>query len=328
MPVRKEDKIVTETYDAVVIGGGPAGLSAATWLGRYRRRTLLVDSGSYRNEAVIASHGYLGSDGMNPADLRARAQADLAAYKTVDWRSGAVTAISGERGAFTVDVDGESIGALRIVMATGVSDEFPDIENFFEHYGASAFHCPTCDGYEAKAKNVVALGWSAPAAGFALQLLDWATSVTLITDARRFEGDDAAREALARHSIELIEDEAVCLEGRRGQLEGVTLRNGRRIECDVFFFSIAHHPHVSLARQLGCALSDEGHVDVDETCETSIPGVYAAGDLTPGIQLVQVAAAKGTIAGVSAAMSLRGEAGAPGSPEPAPNPAEELESSK
>ncbi|MDQ1709676.1 MAG: hypothetical protein QOG49_1061 [Frankiaceae bacterium] len=313
-------------YDAVVVGGGPAGLAAATWLGRYRRRTLLVDSGAYRNAAVDASHGYLGSDGINPGDLRARARADLAAYETVEICPGSVTSITGERGAFAVQIGAETVDALRVVLATGVSDSLPELDNFAEHYGAGAFHCPTCDGYEASGKNVVAVGWSAAAAGFALLLLDWAETVTLVTDARRFEGDDACREAMAKNGIELIEDDAVALEGSRGDLRAVVMRGGRRLPCELFFFSIAHHPHAELARHLGCAITPEGHVDVDDAGQTSVPGVYAAGDLTPGMQLLQVAAAKGTIAGVSAAMSLQGEPGAPDSPRPGPNPAAELQS--
>lgn len=321
MTERTESKL----YDAVVIGGGPAGLSAATWLGRYRRHTLLVDSGEYRNAAVDSSHGYLGSDGMNPAELRQRARADLAAYPTVEMHDGAVTGVRGERGDFTVDLAGQQVSALRLVLATGVSDTFPEVDNFFEHYGASAFHCPTCDGYEACGKNVVAIGWSAAAAGFSLMLLDWAKSVTLVTDARKFEGDDACRAALGRHSIEIVEDDAVRLEGSRGDLQAVLLRSGRRLECELFFFSIAHQPHAGFGRDLGCALTPEGHVDVNDNCETSVPGVYAAGDLTPGMQLVQVAAAKGTIAGVTCALSLQGEEGAPGSPPPAPDPSLELQ---
>lgn len=312
-------------FDVVVVGGGPAGLAAAGWLGRYRRRTLLVDSGRYRNATVVASHGYLGSDGMNPADLRARARADLAAYQMVETRAGEVSAAAGSRGDFTVTVAGQQISALRLVLATGVSDAFPEVDNFFEHYGASAFHCPSCDGYEASGKHVVAVGWSAAAAGFALLLLDWAASVTLVTDGRGFEGDDVYLTALQRNGIELIVDDAVSLEGRRGDLRAVLLRGGRRLDCQLFFFSIAHYPHAELARHLGCAVSAEGHVEVAETGESSVPGVYAAGDLTPGMQLVQVAAAKGTIAGVSCAMSLQGEAGAPGSPLPGPDPEVELQ---
>lgn len=314
------------TYDVVVVGAGPAGLSAATWLGRYRRHTLVIDSGEYRNASVDSSHGYLGSDGMNPADLRARARDDLASYETVELRPGSVTSVWGERGNFAVDLGAERITALRVVLATGVRDGFPEIDNFLEHYGAGAFHCPTCDGYEACGKNVVAVGWSEAAAGFALLLLDWAKTVTLVTDGRTFEGDDACRAALERNGIELVEDDAVRLEGSRGDLQAVVMRGGRRLDCELFFFSIAHKPNAALGLHLGCAITPEGHVDVDDRCETSVPGVYAAGDLTPGMQLVQVAAAKGTIAGVSAALSLQGEPGAPGSPEPGPDPAVELQS--
>lgn len=313
------------TYDGVVVGGGAAGLAAATWLGRYRRHTLVVDSGDYRNATVEASHGYLGSDGIKPSELLAAARRDLAAYDLVELRPGRVRSVGGVVGDFTVDVDGEQVTAHRIVLATGVSDAFPEVDNFFDHYGVSAFHCPTCDGFEACAANVVVVGWSEAVAGFALMLLDWAKSVTIVTDGRRFEGDDRCHAALERHAIELVQDDAVALEGARGDLRCVLLASGRRIDCELFFFSIAHHPHVELAEQLGCRLTDEGHVEVDHLGETSVPGVYAAGDLTPGVQLLQVAAAKGAVAGVSAAMSLLGEAGAPASPTPGPDPEAELQ---
>jgi thioredoxin reductase len=313
-------------YDVVVVGGGPAGLAAATWLGRYRRHTLLVDSGTYRNHAVDAAHGFLGSDGINPAELRERAMRDLSAYESVECRPGIVRSVRGAEGDFTLDVDGDEIRALRLVLATGVRDAFPEVEDFETHYGASAFHCPTCDGYEARDRNVVALGWNEAAAGFALLLLDWAKSVTLVTGGRTFEGDIACREALTRHDIELVEDDAVRLEGERGNLRAVVLRTGRRLDCELFFFSVAHEPQADLASQLGCRLTGEGHVDVDDNCRTSVTGVYAAGDLTPGMQLIAVAAAKGTIAGVSAAFSLHGEPGSPESPPMAPDPAIELQS--
>jgi thioredoxin reductase len=158
-----------------------------------------------------------------------------------------------------------------------------------------------------------------------LMLLDWARSVTIVTDGRRFEGDDACHAALQRHNVEIVQDDAVTLEGSRGDLRAVVLASGRRIDCELIFFSIAHLPHVELAHQLGCALTPDGHVEVDDMCATTVPGVYAAGDLTPGMQLIQVAAAKGTIAGVSAALSLLGEPGAPTSPRPGPDPAAELQ---
>jgi thioredoxin reductase len=193
----------------------------------------------------------------------------------------------------------------RIVLATGVVDELPRVDGVLEHYGADLFHCPSCDGYEARDRDIVVLGWSEHVAGFALTLLDWARSVSLVTDGHRFEGDEEHRAALARHEIAVVEQGATALVGRRGALEGVRLADDTLVPCQLAFFSIAHHPRNQLADALGCELTDEGCVIVDEHGATSVDGVFAAGDLVPGYQLVQVAAAKGTAAGLGCAESLR-----------------------
>lgn len=312
--------------DAVVVGGGPAGLAAATWLARYRRRVLVLDSGEYRNAWVDRAHGYLGSDPMNPAALLAQARHDLARYPEAAIRTG-VRVCSAERtgDCFTLDLDdGTTLRTLRLVLATGVRDAFPEIDGFFEHYGADVVHCPTCDGYELAGKDVVALGWNEHLAGFALNLLDWASSVTIVTEGLRFRGDDRHREVLGRHGVRLLEEDAVAFIGPRGALEGVRLAGGEVVPCQAAAFSIAHHPRSDIAQQLGCELADAGCVKVDDQNRTTVDGVWAAGDLTPGMQLVQVAAAKGAVAGISCAQSLRGEEGSPASPEPGPDPEQEL----
>src|SRR5688500_18305818 len=145
--------------DAIVIGGGPAGLSAALWLGRYRRRAVVVDAGQQRNRWVESSHGYLGLDGISPIELLERARKDLGRYPSVVVRDGFVRAAEGSRDDFVVDVDGEQVACRRIVLAIGTKDRFPEIANLFEHYGASVFTCPSCDGYEAQNKRVVVIGW-------------------------------------------------------------------------------------------------------------------------------------------------------------------------
>jgi thioredoxin reductase len=308
-----------------VVGGGPAGLSAATWLARYRRRVLVLDGGEYRNQFVERTHGYLGRDNADPAELRAQARAELAAYPTATVRGGRATSARAEAdGTFVVESDSRRLVARRVVLATGVIDLFPRVDGFFEHYGASVFHCPTCDGYEARDRHVVVLGWSEAVAGYALTLLDWAADVTIVTDGARFEGDRTRRAALDRHGVAVVEGDAVAFLGVRGGLRGVRLKGGAVLPCDLAFFSIGHRPRNDLAVQLGCELTGEGCVSVDDECRTSVPEVYAAGDLTPGLQLVQVAAAKGTIAGVSCAISLRGEPAAPGAPEPGPDVEAEL----
>lgn len=308
------------TYDAIVVGGGPAGLSAATWLARYRRRVLLVDAGEQRNRWVDQSHGYFSRDPSSPAALLADAREQLARYPYATCISGSASSVARSGDGFSVVVDGVTHSALRLVLATGVEDAFPDVDGFFEHYGASVFHCPSCDGYEARGRNVVVLGWSAYVAAFAVTLLDWAASVVLVTDGRRFPGDDEQRATLESFGVRVVEDVALRFLGTRGALDGIELRGLGCVPCELAFFSVAHRPRTSLAAALGLDVSGEGCVLVDENGETNVPGVYAAGDVTPGMQLVQVAAAKGAVAGISAAQSLRGTPGAPTSPEPAPDP--------
>lgn len=314
-----------DLWDAVVVGGGPAGLAAATWLARYRRRTVVLDHGRGRNLPVEHSHGYLTRDGVSPGELLAHARADLERYACVEQRTGEVVEVSGEEGDFTVRCKDEySLRAQRLVLCTGVIDAMPDIAGFGEHYGASVFHCPSCDGYEAQGRDVVVLGWSEHVAGFALELLDWAASVTVVTDGRRFEGDDVRLEALDRNGVVLLEDEAVELAGVRGGLRAVRLRGGREVPCTMAFFSIAHTPRAELADSLGCERSADGYVIVDEHGETTTPGVFAAGDLVPGFQLIQVATAKGTTAGVGCALALRRDPPPPASAPRAPDIPSEL----
>jgi thioredoxin reductase len=310
-------------WDAIVIGGGPAGLAAATWLARYRRKVLVLDSGEYRNAAVTKAHGYLGTDAFDPRALRDQAHGDLARYATVEVRrSRAVRVTRAGDDQFEIEIErGRSECTRRVVLATGVRDRLPDIDGFLDHYGESAFHCATCDGYEARDRDVVVVGWSEHVAGFALGLLDWARSVTVVTDGRSFEGSAAHRDRLAAAEIEVREDVATRMTGTRGALDSVRLASGATLPGQMLFFSIAHDPASTFAEQLGCRISDQGCVIVDDRCETTVPGLFAAGDMTPGIQLVQIASAKGAIAGVACAESLRGEPAIPGIPEPAPAPA-------
>ena len=302
--------------DVVVVGGGPSGLAAASWLGRYRRSVVVLDSQEYRSGRVERSHGYLGRDPQRPTELLERGREEVLAYPTVSIRQRSARAVRRRAdGLFEVDDD---LLAHRLVLACGVQDAFPAVDGFDEHYGASVFHCPSCDGYEARDRHVVALGWDPHLVGFAETLKNWAASVTVVTNGMRFRGDEACRTELAEHEIDLLERNAVRLLGSRGDLEGLELDGGEVLETSMVLFSVAHEPRVELAESLGCELDDEGYVAVNEKGLTTVDGVYAAGDLTPGLQLVSVAAASGVVAGVACAHSFFGEQGAPTSPDPAP----------
>jgi thioredoxin reductase len=304
--------------DVLVVGGGPAGLAAATWLGRYRRSTLVLDAGDQRNLPARRVHGYLGSDPVDPLAILERARTQLRKYRHVDVEDGSVLDARRDGDIFAVRTSVGQLQVARIVVATGLRDSVPAIEGADRHYGSSMFHCPSCDGFEASGEGVVVLGWGDHVSGFALDLLDWAASVTVVTQGRRFEGGDDERERLEALGIAVIEDRATALDGPDGDLRGVSLDGGGYLPASSVFFTVAHEPRNELARRLGCRVNRDGHVTTTHAGRTSADGVFAAGDLTPGIQLVQIAAAKGTAAGIAAAKSFHGERGAPNSPRPAP----------
>ena len=311
--------------DVVVVGGGPAGLAAATWLARYRRDVVIVDSGEYRASAVEQSHGYLARDPQRPMEFLDTAREQLLRYETVEYVRDRVVSATAADERFRISLaDGEPFVALRVVLATGVVDACPELDGFDEHYGASAFHCPACDGYDVKGRDVVAFGWDDRLVGFATSLLAWARSVTVLTGGHRFAGDEACVEVLDAHGVEIVETRATRLIGPRGNLQGVELTDGRVVPGSVLFFSVDHAPRVELARSLGCRVDADGYITVDRDGRTSVDGVFAAGDCVPGVQLAQVAAAQGLVAGIGAALSLRGEPGSPRSPEPAPDAEGEL----
>ena len=294
-------------FDVIVVGGGPAGLTAATWLGRYRRSVLVLDAGEHRNRWTNVVHGYFGSDPIPPEKLLERSVSDLLEYPRTQVEKCNVTSISRQgRDGFLVVADGREIKSRKVILATGVVDELPDVSGFFEHYGESIFHCPTCDGYEARACKVAVFGWDDQVAGFAKALLNWAEDVTIVTDGRDFNCAEEQRVELSELGITVLEAEAAGFVGRRGSLEAVTMKSGEEVPCQLAFFSIAHHPRTELAEELGCRLTEDGYLEVSPEGETSVPGVYAAGDMIPGNQLVQIAAAQGTTAGVSCALSLQG----------------------
>ncbi|HVL50565.1 MAG TPA: NAD(P)/FAD-dependent oxidoreductase [Actinomycetota bacterium] len=291
-------------YDAVVVGGGPAGLAAATWLVRFRKRTLVLDSCEYRNRWVEHAHGYLGMDPVNPGDLLDKTRQGLMNYPAAELVCVRVDGIETGEGAFVVTTEDHRYRAKRVVLATGTTDVFPDIPGFFEHYGSQVFHCPVCDGYEAKDKKVAVLGWNEDVRGFAVKLLTWARSVTVVAQGNRLKEDDEVKAQLARHGVVVCDEEAVELLGARGSLAGVRLGTGEVLDCDYLFFSLPERPTNALARQLGCEMDEDGHVTVDRDGRTSVDGVFAAGDLTPGEQLIQLAAAEGTLAGLACVKSL------------------------
>ncbi|WP_159149435.1 NAD(P)/FAD-dependent oxidoreductase, partial [Dietzia lutea] len=322
---------VPQSVDVLVIGGGPAGLSAATWVGRYQRSTLLVDAGHQRNLAATEIHGMLGTGPTTPAELYADIHEGLERYPTVRRLDGIVVDLekeSDERFVARITPTEASNGgaddpitviAKRIILATGVRDRLPELVGIDEHFGVDVHHCPACDGLTAAGRRIIVLGVGAHVPAYASELLDWASEVVIVTESDADPAfDDDQRAACAEHSIEVIDGVARELVGAPGALEGVQLEDGRVIEGSKVFFSYAHHPTNELATSLGCETDDEGGVTVNSLQLTSVAGVYAAGDIVTGLQLVPIAVGTGAAAGVACATSLRGHHTAECVPDPAP----------
>ena len=288
-------------YDVVVVGGGPAGLSAALMLGRCRRRVLVCDRGEPRNQRSAALHGYLTRDGIAPSDFRAAAQRELVPYG-IEFRCVAVKGATRERDGFSVTLaSGEQARSRFLLLATGVKDQLPDVAGVDECYGRSVFHCPYCDGWECRDKRLAVLGHRA--VPLALSLKTWSPTVVLCTHGKRI--DAAARRRLAANGVEVRTARVVRLAHADGRVTGIDLVDGDRIPCDAVFFSTAQHPQDSLAARLGCLFNRKGTVNTGTLCDTNVPGVFVVGDASRDAQFVVVAAAEGIKAAVAINQALQ-----------------------
>ncbi len=291
-------------YDALVIGGGVAGLSAGLWLGRYRRRVRILDSGQPRNAPTWAVHGYPGLSNPPPHELR-RVLIEQARTAGAEWEGCEVTRIDGAKDAFTVRVsDDRAYRARRIILAYGRRDEIPDVAGLRELYGISVFHCPDCDGPSMVDARLAVLGWDRSAAILALFLLTWARQVSLLTNGREPELDTKARSVLQKYHVEICTPSVARLCADNERLVAVEFADGDALPVDGLFFHLGSHPASDLADQLGCRRDHEGNLDIDNSQETSVPGVYAAGDLVGPPYLAISAAAKGVKSALSVHKSL------------------------
>ena len=271
-----------DDWDCVVVGGGVAGMSAALVLGRARRRTLVLDGGAQSNRVAEHVGGLLGNDGTPPAELYARAREELAAYDAVVVRSDEAVDARAEGDGFTVALgDGDEVRARVLILATGMDYEVPDVPGFREHWGRAVFHCPFCHGWEVRDRPLVVYGEGEHADMQAALLAGWSDDVTLVAPG------------------ELAE-----LRTEEGALRAVVRSDGSEVPCEGILVHAPLRLRGSLPERLGLALTDHGLVSVDSFGRTSVPGVYAAGDLAVAPQQVAIALGSGHLAGVVAVREL------------------------
>ena len=280
-------------YDVIIVGAGPAGLSAALMLGRCRRSVLVCDTGRPRNAATQALHGYLTRDGISPHDFLAAGRQELQRYDTVEFRNVEVIHAECRESRFVVTLQGGGEAHSRkLLLATGVVDNLPDVEGLDSLYGRSVFHCPYCDGWELRDQPIGIYGRGERGVGLALELLIWSRDLVLFTDGDPEIGDkDRAR--LDRYGIQLRDERVTRLEGRDGILQNVHLASGEAVPRRGLFFTLGQEQQSALTTSLGCNVNDKGTVMTGKYETTHLKGLFVAGDASRKVQWVIVAAAEG-----------------------------------
>lgn len=302
-------RTVRDGYDVIIVGGGPAGLSAALVLGRCRRRVLVCDAGEPRNRAARALHGYLTRDGIPPLDLLRLGRSELSRYGVLQ-RKVTVTDATCRGDSFSVTLDtGEELLARTLLLATGVRDRLPDIQGIEECYGISVHHCPYCDGWEVRERALIVLGRGAPAAGLAMSLTTWSDRVAICSNGQA-RLDAARRRELASRDIAIDERPIARLEHDNGLVRRLVFNDGPARRCDAIFFTSRQRMQSDLALRFGCDITSKGVVKTDHLGHTRVPGLYVVGDASRDVQFVVVAAAEGAKAGVAINRALQ-ERGVP-----------------
>lgn len=293
---------VTATFDVIVIGGGPAGLQAALTLGRMRQNVLLVDSGEYRNGTVEHAHNFITHDGRSPQEFRELARKDISAYPTIESYTGKVESVAVDGAGFVAHIDGEIYETGAVILATGMRDTLPDVPGLDALWGVEAAQCPFCHGYEIADQTIAVLGAHGHTGPYVAMLRNLSADLVVLPDGAELDSDNAA--ILDSLGARVVDGRVLGVDRIDGGVR-VKLDGGADVEAAGLFFAPTFSQSAPFAEQLGLDLLPSGAIEVDVFGHTSLPGVYAAGDLAHVAALpmpmpsLLVAAAAGQIAAAS-----------------------------
>ncbi len=285
--------------DAVIVGGSVAGLSAALYLGRSRRRVMIFDTGEPCNRFSHAAHGFLTRDHILPAELLRIGYEQLARYSTIQSQMGRVIRVEPRVGHFEVFVEnGTTVVARKVLLATGVRDELPPVPGIEHLWGRSVFHCAYCDGWEQRDQPVAIYANGVVGLHVARLMRNLTDNLVICTNGpAEFSQEDHVR--LEAHGVRVIETPVAHLKSEGDQLREIVFADGSVLPRNALFIHPHSRQHSPLANELGCTSDEWGLIQVDERGHTSVAGVYAAGDMTTRFRQVVVAAKSGALAGAS-----------------------------
>lgn len=287
-----------ETHDVIIIGGGPAGLNAAVVLGRCRRSVLLFDTGGQRNRASQGVHNYLTQDGILPANFLKKARQEARKYGVKLVNKGVVSARRQTEGVFKItDVDGATHFARRLLVATGLRDNLPEVPGMEQYFGKGVHHCPYCDAWEVRDRPLGVYARRKNGHEMALALKTWSNDVTLFTDGKNYLTAHQSK-LLEANGVKVLPARIEKLAGNGKELKKLIMRNGEEVACAALFFVNGYQQHCDLAGSFGCRVNRLGSVLTKRTQQTHIEGLYVAGDAARDVHFVVIAAAEGAKAGV------------------------------
>ncbi|SIO90937.1 NAD(P)/FAD-dependent oxidoreductase [Nocardiopsis sp. JB363] len=293
------DAQVEDFYEVLVIGGGAAGLSGALTLARARRSVLVVDAGEPRNAPAAGVHGLLGLEGTPPGELLERGRAEARSYGAHVMR-GRVRSVEGEAGAFEALLeDGRTVRAARVLVATGLVDELPDVPGLAERWGRDVLHCPYCHGWEVRDEPIGVLATGPMSVHQALMFSQWSADVVFFANGTAVETEQAER--LAVRGIEVIEDPVAGVETVDDALAGVRLVGGELVERRALAVAGRMVARVDFLAPLGLApvahpMGVGENLPVDAMGRAAVAGVWVAGNATDVSAQVGASGAAGTFA--------------------------------
>lgn len=284
-------------FDVIIIGGSYAGLSAAMALGRSLRHVLVIDSGKPCNRQTPHSHNFITHDGAPPASIAAEAKEQTLRYETVEFLEDVAASAERTENGFRVKTEsGKEFDGRKLLFACGVLDIMPDIPGFAECWGISVLHCPYCHGYEVRNEPTGILADGDMGFEFVKLIGNWTKDLTLFTNGPSTLSAEQKRK-LAQKNVTVVEKEIGELEHESGQIRQIRFRDGSRHSVTAIYARVAFRQHCTIPEELGCALTDQGYLDVNDWQQTSVRGIYAAGDATTMFRAVSAAVADGTRAG-------------------------------